>query len=147
MCLFLHSLTDCSMHVLLHCHYYIILFLAHWCHLWHIYLLSSQLCVQHVHNLLNHVELIQHCPTLSVFKNIFQLTVKRCWCFYNLCLGLLRENMGDEISSALPATYFFPLVSSHPTPILLPLFFIYLLYIYFSLFLTSCLFYAKSLFV
>lgn len=89
---------------------------------------------------LNHVAATRpHCPTLSVSKNIFQLRVKRCWCFYNLCLGLLRENMGDELSSALPSTYFFPLVSIHPTPILLPLFFIYLLYIYFSLFLTSCL--------
>lgn len=37
-----------------------------------------------------------HCPTLSVFnKNIFQRSVKRCWCFYNLCLGLLKgENLG-----------------------------------------------------
>ncbi len=31
-----------------------------------------------------------------------------------------EENMGDEISSALPATYFFPLVSAYPTPILSP---------------------------
>lgn len=94
--------------------------------LWHTYLLSSPLWVQHVHNLLNHVELIQlHRPALSVFKNIFQLSMKRCWCFYNLCLGLLRENMGDERSSALPATYFLSLVSTRPTHILLPLFFIY----------------------
>lgn len=33
--------------------------------------------------------------------------------------------MGDEISSALPASYFLSLVSAHPTPILLPLFLIY----------------------
>lgn len=44
--------------------------------------------------------------------------------------------MGDEISSAFPATYFFPLASTHPTPILPALFCIYLLYIYFALFLT-----------
>lgn len=49
--------------------------------------------------------------------------------------------MGDELSSALPASYFLSLVSAHPTPILLPLFLIYELYIS----LTSHLSYAKSL--
>lgn len=104
--------------------------LTFWCDflMAHLSVKVPSLCVQHVHNLWKHVESKQlHCPMLSVFKNIFQLSMKRCWCFYNLCLALLRENMGDEISSGLPATYFFPLVRTHPTHILLPIFLIYLL--------------------
>lgn len=43
--------------------------------------------------------------------------------------------MGDEIPSALPATYFFPLVSTHPTPILLPFsLYIFTVYIFFYLY-------------
>lgn len=58
------------------------------------------MCVQHVRHLLNRV-------TLSVSPNIFQLSVKRCWCFYNLCLGFYKGgNTGIEIPSALPAAYF-----------------------------------------
>lgn len=70
-----------------------------------IYLLRSPLCVQHVRHLLNGV-------TLSVSPNIFQLSVKRCWCFYNLCLGFYEGGTtGKEIPSALLAAYFPFLVS------------------------------------
>lgn len=69
-----------------------------WCHPWHVYLSGSRLCVQHVRKLLNRAEWIRAALShdLSVFnKNIFQRSVKRCWCFYNLCLGSIKwENLG-----------------------------------------------------
>lgn len=62
-------------------------------------------------------------------KTSFSSQWKDVGVFTISALGYLRENMGDEIPSALPATYILSLVSAHPTPILLP----------FSLFAKSCL--------
>lgn len=108
-------------------------FVDNWCHPWHIYLSGSQLCVQHVPKLLNRAEWIRAALShdLSVFnKNIFQRSLKRCWCFYNLCLGLFKgENLGGFLNiyiPALPAPHILSLVSAFsPNLILLPLFFLY----------------------
>lgn len=90
-------------------------FVDNWCHPWHIYLSGSQLCVQHVRKLLNCAEWIRAALShdLSVFnKNIFQRSVKRCWCFYNLCLGLFKgENFGGFLN-----IYPCPSCSPHPVP-------------------------------
>lgn len=82
-------------------HHYCTSCCSNWRDVWrtHQCLWSSPLCVQSIQP--------HHVP-LSVSKNIFQLPVKRCWCFYNLCLGLLMKNKEDGISAALPATYVCP---------------------------------------
>lgn len=102
-----------------------------WCHTWHIYLLSSRLCVQHLHHLLNRVELVQlHCPALfCVSKHLSALTEKMLVFLQSLPWVMGGKYGGWNI-------FFF--LSQHPSHTYsLPLFFIYLLYIYFLSFITS----------